>query len=49
MATTSTELAPDTGITLQKRVLSTPEVLAQSVAASIEIQLSNSGPATKAE
>ena len=32
MATASRELAADTGITLQKRVLSTPEVLAQSVA-----------------
>jgi amino acid transporter len=32
MATAQTELAVDSGITLQKRVLSTPEVLAQSVA-----------------
>ena len=32
MATASQELATDSGITLQKRVLSTPEVLAQSVA-----------------
>jgi amino acid transporter len=32
MATASTEVAADSGITLQKRVLSTPEVLAQSVA-----------------
>jgi amino acid transporter len=32
MASASTEVAADTGITLQKRVLSTPEVLAQSVA-----------------
>src|ERR1700691_6239202 len=32
MADASTEIAADTGITLQKRVLSTPEVLAQSVA-----------------
>jgi amino acid transporter len=32
VATASRELAADTGITLQKRVLSTPEVLAQSVA-----------------
>lgn len=32
MATAQTDIAADTGITLQKRVLSTPEVLAQSVA-----------------
>src|SRR5277367_1920783 len=32
MATAQTEIAADSGITLQKRVLSTPEVLAQSVA-----------------
>src|SRR5450756_1259186 len=32
MATAQTEIAVDSGITLQKRVLSTPEVLAQSVA-----------------
>jgi amino acid transporter len=32
MATAQTDLAVDSGITLQKRVLSTPEVLAQSVA-----------------
>jgi amino acid transporter len=32
MATTSPEVATDSGITLKKRVLSTPEVLAQSVA-----------------
>ena len=32
MATAPTEIAVDSGITLQKRVLSTPEVLAQSVA-----------------
>ena len=32
MATASKEMAVDSGITLQKRVLSTPEVLAQSVA-----------------
>jgi len=32
MATAQTEIAVDFGITLQKRVLSTPEVLAQSVA-----------------
>src|ERR1700734_888798 len=32
MATASKEIAADSGITLQKRVLSTPEVLAQSVA-----------------
>ena len=32
MATAQTELAVESGITLQKRVLSTPEVLAQSVA-----------------
>jgi amino acid transporter len=32
MVTAQTELAVDSGITLQKRVLSTPEVLAQSVA-----------------
>jgi amino acid transporter len=32
MATAETELAVESGITLQKRVLSTPEVLAQSVA-----------------
>src|ERR1700734_4194372 len=32
MATVSKEMAVDSGITLQKRVLSTPEVLAQSVA-----------------
>jgi amino acid transporter len=32
MATAQTEFAADSGITLQKRVLSTPEVLAQSVA-----------------
>src|ERR1700729_3998904 len=32
MAPASTEIAADSGITLQKRVLSTPEVLAQSVA-----------------
>jgi hypothetical protein len=32
MATASKEMAADSGITLQKRVLSTPEVLAQSVA-----------------
>jgi hypothetical protein len=32
MASASTDIAADPGITLQKRVLSTPEVLAQSVA-----------------
>jgi amino acid transporter len=32
MATAQTDIAADPGITLQKRVLSTPEVLAQSVA-----------------
>ena len=32
MATASKEMTVDSGITLQKRVLSTPEVLAQSVA-----------------
>src|ERR1700760_1841135 len=32
MATAESELAVESGITLQKRVLSTPEVLAQSVA-----------------
>lgn len=32
MATAQTDIAADSGITLQKRVLSTPEVLAQSVA-----------------
>jgi hypothetical protein len=32
MATAQTELAPESGITLQKRVLSFPEVPAQSVA-----------------
>src|SRR5580692_9351114 len=32
MASASTDIAAETGITLQKRVLSTPEVLAQSVA-----------------
>ncbi len=32
MATASEEIATDSGITLQKRVLTTPEVLAQSVA-----------------
>src|SRR6266702_4967310 len=32
MATAQTDLPVDSGITLQKRVLSTPEVLAQSVA-----------------
>ena len=32
MATAQTDLAVDSGITLQKRVLSFPEVLAQSVA-----------------
>src|ERR1700724_2687857 len=32
MATAQTDLAVNSGITLQKRVLSTPEVLAQSVA-----------------
>jgi amino acid transporter len=32
MATAQTEISVDSGITLQKRVLSTPEVLAQSVA-----------------
>jgi amino acid transporter len=32
MATAQTEVTADSGITLQKRVLSTPEVLAQSVA-----------------